>query len=59
MSQHDLVIRGGTIVNGTGSKPFDGDVAIENGRIAAVGSNVGVGSTKERRATGQRSSQER
>ncbi len=43
MSQHDLVIRGGTIVDGTGSEPFDGDVAIERGRIAAVGSNVGTG----------------
>ncbi len=34
---HDLVIRGGTIVDGTGAKPFVGDVAIDGDRIAAVG----------------------
>ena len=34
---HDLVIRGGTIVDGTGSKPFQGDVAIDGGLITAIG----------------------
>ena len=34
---HDLVIRGGTIVDGTGSTPFQGDIAIDNGLITAVG----------------------
>jgi N-acyl-D-aspartate/D-glutamate deacylase len=34
---HDLVVRGGTIVDGTGSAPREGDVAIDAGRIAAVG----------------------
>jgi N-acyl-D-amino-acid deacylase len=34
---HDLVIRGGTIVDGTGAVPREGDVAIDAGRIAAVG----------------------
>ncbi len=34
---HDLVIRGGTIVNGTGGKAFDGDIAVVGGRIVAVG----------------------
>jgi N-acyl-D-amino-acid deacylase len=29
----DLVIRGGTIVDGTGAKPFTGDIAIEGDRI--------------------------
>ncbi|MHC5025076.1 MAG: amidohydrolase family protein, partial [Planctomycetota bacterium] len=35
---HDLVIRNGTVVDGTGGAPFEGDVAIDGGRIAAVGS---------------------
>ena len=34
---HDLVIRRGTVVDGTGGKPFEADVAIDNGRITAVG----------------------
>ena len=34
---HDVVIRGGTIVDGTGSTPFQGDIAIDNGLITAVG----------------------
>ena len=34
---HDLTIRGATIVDGTGAAPFSGDIAIEGGRIVAVG----------------------
>jgi len=34
---HDLVIRGGTIVDGTGAEPFAGDLAVDGGRITAVG----------------------
>jgi N-acyl-D-amino-acid deacylase len=34
---HDLVIRGGTVVDGTGAPPRVADVAIDGGRIAAVG----------------------
>jgi N-acyl-D-amino-acid deacylase len=33
----DLVIRGGTIVDGSGAAPFEGDVAIVGDRITAVG----------------------
>ncbi|MFZ0423286.1 MAG: amidohydrolase family protein [Xanthobacteraceae bacterium] len=38
---HDIVIRGGTIVDGTGNAGFTGDVAIAGGRIAAVGGKLG------------------
>jgi N-acyl-D-aspartate/D-glutamate deacylase len=34
----ELVIRGGTIVDGTGGEPYRGDVAIEGGKLTAVGS---------------------
>ena len=34
---YDLIIRGGTIYDGTGGKPFVGDVAIKGDRIVAVG----------------------
>jgi N-acyl-D-aspartate/D-glutamate deacylase len=33
----DTVIRGGTIVDGTGAAPYTGDLAIEGDRIVAVG----------------------
>ena len=35
---HDLVIRGGTIVDGSGKPSFTGDIAIDSGLITAVGS---------------------
>jgi len=38
---HDIVIRGGTIVDGTGKPGFTGDVAIADGKIAAVGGKQG------------------
>ncbi len=37
MPAYDLIIRGGTIVDGTGAQRFTGDVAIKDGLIAAVG----------------------
>ncbi len=34
---HDLVIRGGTVVDGSGGKPFTADVAVDGGLISLVG----------------------
>ena len=36
-AMHDLVIRGGTVVDGTGAAPVTADVAVDDDRIIAVG----------------------
>lgn len=36
--RYDVIIRNGTIVDGTGAEPFVGDIGIRGERIAAVGS---------------------
>jgi len=41
MSDYDLIIRNGQIIDGSGEAPFEGDVAITDGRIAAVGEVAG------------------
>lgn len=38
---HDLVIRGGTIVDGTGNEPVTGDISVKDGTIVAVGGKAG------------------
>ncbi|MDH3686596.1 MAG: amidohydrolase family protein, partial [Myxococcales bacterium] len=48
---HDLIIRRGLIVDGTGAEPFVGDVAIDGDAIAAVGVVEGEG-TREIDAEG-------
>ena len=40
---HDIVIRGGRIVDGTGAEPFSGDVAVKDGRIAEIGKVASTG----------------
>ena len=39
----DLVIRGGVVVDGTGGQPFEADVAVAGGRIAAIGKVADAG----------------
>ncbi len=34
---YDLLIKNGTVVDGTGAAPFRADVAIAGGKVAAVG----------------------
>ena len=43
MSQHDIVIRGGTVFDGTGAAPIEADVAISSGTIVEVGKVSGSG----------------
>jgi N-acyl-D-aspartate/D-glutamate deacylase len=40
---HEIVIRGGRIVDGTGAEPVEGDLAIDDGLITAVGEVDGRG----------------
>jgi N-acyl-D-aspartate/D-glutamate deacylase len=40
---HDLVIRAGTVVDGTGGAPVTADVAVAGGRIVEIGRGVGAG----------------
>src|ERR1041385_4256846 len=40
-AQFDLIIRGGTIVDGTGNPWFRGALAVQGDRVAAVGRVVG------------------
>jgi N-acyl-D-aspartate/D-glutamate deacylase len=40
---HDLVIRGGSVVDGTGAPARTADVAVDGDRIAAIGDDVGAG----------------
>jgi N-acyl-D-amino-acid deacylase len=39
---HDLVVRNGKIVDGSGAPAFNGDVAIDDGVITSVGAKVGA-----------------
>jgi len=40
---HDLVIRNGMVIDGTGSPGYEADVAIDGEKIAAIGKNLGGG----------------
>ena len=40
---YDLVIRNGNIVDGSGKKPFLGDIAIDDGKITKVGEVINSG----------------
>jgi len=49
---HDLVVRGGTVVDGTGGPPRTADVAVDDGRISAVGSLAGAAARRTLDADG-------
>ena len=51
--RYDLVIRGGTVIDGTRAPRYAADVAVREGRIAAVGRLAGVRADTEIDATGK------
>jgi len=52
MSSPSLVIRNGTIVDGSGGDPYEADLAMIDGKIAAIGGNIAKG-TEEIEARGK------
>jgi len=40
---HDLVIKNGTVIDGSGSPGFEAEVAIDDEKITAIGKNLGSG----------------
>ncbi len=42
-AEHDLVVRNGTVLDGTGAPPIEADVAVRDGRISAIGRIPGGG----------------
>lgn len=50
---YDVLLRGGWVLDGTGAPPFRADVAVEDGRIAAVGALPGAAAATVVDATGR------
>jgi N-acyl-D-aspartate/D-glutamate deacylase len=44
-ASYDLVIKNGTIIDGTGAARFGGDIAIKDGRVVAIGTVQGDATT--------------
>ncbi len=52
MAEFDLVIRGGTIVDGTGIPQHKADLAVKDGRVSKISGNIKSGAAKEIDASG-------
>ena len=52
MREYDLVIRGGTIVDGTGIPRYRADLAVKDGRVANISGKIPAGNAKEIDASG-------
>jgi N-acyl-D-aspartate/D-glutamate deacylase len=50
---HDLIIRNGTIVDGSGGATFEGDIAVSNGVIREIGPRIHGSGGQEIEAKGQ------
>ena len=52
MAEYDLVIRGGTIVDGTGIPRYKADLAVKDGRVAVISGQIRAGNAREIDASG-------
>ena len=52
MKKHDLVIRGGTIVDGTGIPRYRADLAVKDDRVAMISGRISAGAATEIDASG-------
>jgi N-acyl-D-amino-acid deacylase len=52
MAVYDIVLRGGTIVDGTGIPRYQADLAIKNGRIVMISGRIKAAGAQELDATG-------
>ena len=52
MPEYDLVIRGGTIVDGTGIPRFKADLAVKDGRVSKISGRIAAGGAREIDASG-------
>ena len=52
MREYDLVVRGGTVIDGTGVPRRQADVAVKDGRVAMISGNIPAGAAKEIDASG-------
>lgn len=43
----DILLKGGTIIDGTGGKPYEGSVAIHEGHITAIGTDADAATAKQ------------
>ena len=52
MREYDLVIRGGTVIDGTGVPRRRADVAVKDGRVAMISGNIPAGAAEGDRCVG-------
>ena len=52
MRTHDLVIRGGTVVDGTGIPRYKADLAVKDGRVATISGCINARAAQEIDASG-------
>ncbi len=52
MPEYDLVVRGGTILDGTGVPRYKADLAVKDGRVVKISGKISAGDAKEIDASG-------